>query len=563
MPQKSIRRIEIVVLTALLLLGLIQSLLYQYYYVDDTFITLRYLDNLTDGHGLCFNPDERVEGYSCFAWIVLLAVPVAILKASGAGFPDPFLLARFLGIVAGLSTLFVLWRTSRVVLEPKNRLWSLVPPAWLVLSPPFWVWASSGMETPLFALLVTSALHRFIVESKDQAARPWSALLLALASLTRPEGPLYFAALLLYRLGRDRKSTSDGRLTPWLMLFAVPYGIYFIWRLAYFGQFFPTSVVAKSQTAHLDAAVQGIAYLGEFFRIHGGTILFLPALIPLMIRKSSAAARSTGAAWAIAAAGAALIIIAGGDWMFYSRFVTPFLPALIIPTVLGYKYLYQAVRGGSSEGNFLLARPGTAWILTAILILGSVFLSVLGFRGAGDDTMYDYGRTLSTWARHPHRLGPFLRTAWLTPAGALSFRLARNTTPLITWVGAANEVSGWIETNTPDDALLATTVAGYVPYRTGRPTVDMLGLNDLEIARLFRAGKYEELARMIFDREPEVVVLTILPGTAGSVPSRRLHFTDTVQEKFYEDPRFNKTYELRFRIGHYLVYTRDRGGQIP
>ena len=42
---------------------------------DDVFISLRYAENLAAGRGLVFNPGERVEGYSNFAWTVLLAVP--------------------------------------------------------------------------------------------------------------------------------------------------------------------------------------------------------------------------------------------------------------------------------------------------------------------------------------------------------------------------------------------------------------------------------------------------------------------------------------------------------
>ena len=142
--------------------------------VDDAGITFRFARNLAAGHGLCFNPGERIEGYSCFAWIVLLAPAAAVLKAIGAGFPDTFFLARILGILAGLFTLVVLQRISAGVLGPRNGLWTLAPSAWLALSPPFWVWASSGMETPLFALLVTSALHRFILEGNNPSARPWS-----------------------------------------------------------------------------------------------------------------------------------------------------------------------------------------------------------------------------------------------------------------------------------------------------------------------------------------------------------------------------------------------------
>jgi hypothetical protein len=41
---------------------------------DDTYITLRYAKHLADGHGLRYNVGgERVEGFTSFLWVVILA----------------------------------------------------------------------------------------------------------------------------------------------------------------------------------------------------------------------------------------------------------------------------------------------------------------------------------------------------------------------------------------------------------------------------------------------------------------------------------------------------------
>ena len=40
---------------------------------DDAFISLRYAANLAAGLGPVFNPGERVEGYTCPAWVFALA----------------------------------------------------------------------------------------------------------------------------------------------------------------------------------------------------------------------------------------------------------------------------------------------------------------------------------------------------------------------------------------------------------------------------------------------------------------------------------------------------------
>jgi len=62
---------------------------------DDAFIALRYARNLIQGHGLVFNPGERVEGFTTLLWVLLLA---------GVGSLGMDLLAwsRILGVRAGL-----------------------------------------------------------------------------------------------------------------------------------------------------------------------------------------------------------------------------------------------------------------------------------------------------------------------------------------------------------------------------------------------------------------------------------------------------------------------------
>ena len=63
------------------LVGLIACLsilaiqIWRYWFIcDDAFISFRYARNLATGHGLVFNPGfERVEGYTNFLWVLMLA----------------------------------------------------------------------------------------------------------------------------------------------------------------------------------------------------------------------------------------------------------------------------------------------------------------------------------------------------------------------------------------------------------------------------------------------------------------------------------------------------------
>lgn len=120
---------------------------------DDAFIALRYVRNLIDGHGLVFNPGDRVEGFTSPLWIMLLA---------GLGYLGIDLLtaARFLGVLAGLVTMIVAYELVASI-DDNNREaseWALLAPLIIAANGSFACWAASGLKTPLFTALVASSL---------------------------------------------------------------------------------------------------------------------------------------------------------------------------------------------------------------------------------------------------------------------------------------------------------------------------------------------------------------------------------------------------------------------
>jgi hypothetical protein len=49
-------------------------------------------------------------------------------------------------------------------------------------------------------------------------------------------------------------------------------------------------------------------------------------------------------------------------------------------------------------------------------------------------------------------------------------------------VRSYREMGRWIEAHTPPDTLIATGLAGAIPYYAQRPTIDIMGLTDEHIA---------------------------------------------------------------------------------
>src|SRR5690606_1830596 len=108
---------------------------------DDAFISFRYARNLAAYGQLVFNLGERVEGYSNFAWVLLLGIFARVGL-------QPHEVAPVLTITAMAGVLVVAGRLvqvlgGRAVVSPFHAL----APLWLVASAECMVWSHGGLET--------------------------------------------------------------------------------------------------------------------------------------------------------------------------------------------------------------------------------------------------------------------------------------------------------------------------------------------------------------------------------------------------------------------------------
>src|SRR5215210_3450510 len=112
---------------------------------DDAFISYRYALNLIAGHGLVFNPGERVEGYTNLLYVLLL-VPAAWLAG-----PER-LLAVSIGVnlLSAAAALLGFFGFARERLGGARAGMAALA---LALCPSLWVAVASGLETPLVLAL--------------------------------------------------------------------------------------------------------------------------------------------------------------------------------------------------------------------------------------------------------------------------------------------------------------------------------------------------------------------------------------------------------------------------
>ena len=73
-PRQSEPRGVLIALVA----GLVFLALLNRFIQDDAFISFQYARNLVEGHGLTFNPGERVEGYTNFLWTLLISAGIGL-----------------------------------------------------------------------------------------------------------------------------------------------------------------------------------------------------------------------------------------------------------------------------------------------------------------------------------------------------------------------------------------------------------------------------------------------------------------------------------------------------
>ncbi|HER43379.1 MAG TPA: hypothetical protein ENO08_02860, partial [Candidatus Eisenbacteria bacterium] len=345
-------------LLSLVILALFAGGLYLYHYVpDDTFITLRYARNLARGDGLVFNEGVRLEGYTNFLWLIMLA--------AGAKIGLPLLgTARAL---SGLFSLAVLWLTYSLARDTARRanlagwdeaLAAALPPMLLAASAPFPVWSLSGTEIPLYTALLLFGFK--LVRDRGPALSVFAVF--ALLGLVRPDGLLFYllAWFLLLRRGAEpdgdartggrgeEERDGDGRrhdnrpeqmphgggrgtggrrgiLLRGAFVLLILYGPYLIWKQLYFGSLVPNTFYAKTAPPGLMLS-NGAAYLGAFVASYG----YLAALGMLLMKRLFPRGGTAGTALPFVLAHWAAMLILGGDWMPQFRLLLPTLPLVLL-----------------------------------------------------------------------------------------------------------------------------------------------------------------------------------------------------------------------------------------
>ena len=480
------------------------------FFLDDAFISFRYARNLLEGHGLVWNPGERVEGYSNFLWILELA---AIWAVTGVPPEDA---ARWLSVAYTIAALGAMawWAWRLPGLRERGLTWWMAL-ALLCTSATFALWTSAGgLETRQFTFFVLLAVVALTAHRGSRRGLAVASLSLALASLTRPEGPLIAACCFAWWAAQEAASAGkeplggggvrawalgvirrmDWRGALWLALpFALVVGAHFLWRFSYYGEWLPNTYYAKFVRPWWDV---GLRYLGAA-GLETGLYLLLPLTACGAWRRwRERSDLAYGLPLLIIAPHAAYIARVGGD-LFQWRPLDFYWPLLALPAA---DTLVRAGTGASrSLGRWKVGARFAHGRLWAV----ALFLTVLFCAGAMQGALL---REYLTPTKDDSRVvelnwenGPWVLAApWMPPVVAVSNELRKSLVSSLSgqpvrlevarrwnrlvplWRPYRNMERGLI----PDDAVASIRAAGIKPYYLPDLTfVDHYGLNDWVTAR--------------------------------------------------------------------------------
>ncbi len=463
------------------------------YMADDAFISFRYAENLADGLGPVWTAGDRVEGYTNFGWVLLLALGEKLGAA-------PVDTSRALGLLTSVATL-ALMPALATQLRPawSGRWWVIVAgaSAALALNSGFPLWTFAGLETSAQTFLLSAAVVLHLREDRRGAPALWSAPAFLAAALIRPDSVVFWAVTASFKslrlISRDWRSRLPG-LALWAALFLVPYGAYWLWRWNYYGYFFPNTYYLKTDRSWL-IVERGWNYTRDFLTVYwiwlaGGSLVS-------MWQERRAAYRPTTFLVALLVFWSGYVAYSGGDWMPFYRFFVPALPLL-----------YVLMMNGAVDAVDVLGRrlPSRALPLGVMAVL-AVIIAFSAYR--------------------PHDSAIAKQTVvFKSPIlpGAVDYDIQ-------------SAIGLWMRDSLPPDYTVAQVATGIVPYFSRLPTIDMLGVNDIHIAHLDKRlgrgppGHEKQDGQYVLSRDPEIIWFDL--SIAGEP---RLEIEDYLPPKYYKYP---------------------------
>jgi hypothetical protein len=475
---------------------------------DDAFISYRYVKNLVNGHGLVFNPGERVEGYTNFLWIIILSI-------FGHLGLNVVLVSKILGIASGCVTLLLLYELSILLLDRQDKLrnqeegtnfvadirpeggtpqgwvFALFPSLLLTSNSAFAYWSISGLETTFFVMVVLLSVYLYFTDERLMIISS------AVSGLIRPEGVLVFAVLVLHKFLWKKDGLKQCLL--FVVCFSSLLVPFLLFKVLYYGEILPNPFYAKTGLS-LEYLKTGVTYLWLFLRHYGlwGALYLIPLAVYRDLRIGEKLMLLLPYIYTL------YIIIVGGDVLRVHRFFLPIIPYLYVL----FSLTLMRIR--------LMKRK--RFVSPTILLSLAIVYSILTF---------------------------FLPRQWIMNVRRTEIGFYRT----------MSEYSQILKQSFGTNFTLAVTTIGAISYLTEAKVIDMLGLTDPYIAKhpqsipgIHPTWKEKRFnTQYLLSLDPDVIMFST--GIKPSAPAERALFLSS---------KFRKNYYPYYFPGRtlYVVYKR-------
>jgi arabinofuranosyltransferase len=544
------QRSRLLVLSLPVIALLVVGLIFFHYIPDDTFIGLRYARHLLEGKGLVFNEGVRLEGYTNFLWLMIIAV------AGRLGVPL-VMSARVLGFLLSVATLYLAGYAAWTIYPHERGTWNhalaaALPPLVLAASAPFLTWSLSGTEIPLFTFLL---LAGFILLRNGKRVEAVFGVL-GLLGLVRPEGIIFYAlagGVLLLRRHNRRAVLLRG-----IGILALLYGPYLAWKIHYFGSVLPNTFHAK--TGPFDIMIQnGFQYISGF-ALRYGYLLVIGLFLNSMALKSRERVLIPTAF--VAVHWIALLLL-GGDWMPHYRLLVPTMPIMLLVVSSGLGDI-ETVTAGTAERSPAVGAAervptdgNTEWEPATGIAEREPTVVTTKRAPTGDSEKW----------RNPAPVVVLLLVFIAMVPGGIGYRtfLAERVS-----VQAFARLGRYFQRTLPPGTSIGCGSTGAIGYYSDMRIIDILGLTEAHIARegeivARQPGHMKTDGRYVLDQEPDLLLLGNVQIHRGT--RSRSEMRHKVQEQSIVFlPRFLTDYEfvnIPLTDGFYLSCYKRKDYFLP
>ncbi len=344
---------------------------------DDSYHAYIMAKNLVDGNGFVYNVGQRATATTCPLFTLVVAAGYFVIR-------DMFFVSLLINIVfSSIAFKILAWDLCRT----KRQIVFCL--AVLIGSVSFVSYTTSGLENSMLfflgALFLKKYFERELYTGKDMLIL---AVYVALIAMTRMDAVLMFAPMAVYVYLAKRDGVSFGKAVGIGILGLLPFVLWELFSIFYYGFPFPNTAYAKLGTdiAFRDYVVRGIRYY-----LNAAVCDPIILIVPLLVMIAAISVRK--GQYIFCMAGPFLygiyLIAVGGDFMMGRHFTTMFFISLMCYIDIRNREFSELGKGARFNRRFVgiaiaaLVFGFTSDVITDQFLFGRTFGSPISDERAG------------------------------------------------------------------------------------------------------------------------------------------------------------------------------------